>query len=184
MWRKEQAVPRKKQGHGGSSRRDDKRKPEDRITNALRRLARALDISSRKLSAETGVTSAQLSCLKTLDIEGVDTATEIARRVHLSPSTVVGVLDRLEDRKYITRERDGRDRRVVRVSLTKEGKELVRKTPHPVTRLLALRRDALSAADTVKIADSLEMLVAVLGADELDPTDPYGELSEEELKTN
>jgi DNA-binding MarR family transcriptional regulator len=153
--------------------------PDVRIVHALRRLVRALEINSRRLAAETGVTSAQLSCMKMLDLEDVDTATEVARRVHLSPSTVVGILDRLEDRKYITRQRDGRDRRVVRVKLTKEGKALVRKTPHPVRNLLELQRNGLTESDANRIADSLEKLVGVLGATELEVDSPYSDLSED-----
>lgn len=153
--------------------------PDVRIMHALRRLVRALEINSRRLAAETGVTSAQLSCMKMLDLKDVDTATEVARRVHLSPSTVVGILDRLEDRKYITRQRDGRDRRVVRVNLTEEGRALVRKTPHPVRNLLELQSNGLTETDAGHIADALEMLVGVLGATDLEVESPYADLSED-----
>jgi len=154
--------------------------PDVRIVHALRRLLRALEINSRRLAAETGVTSAQLSCMKMLDLPDVDTATEVARRVHLSPSTVVGILDRLEDRKYITRKRDGRDRRVVRVTLTREGKTLVRKTPHPVRNLLELQHNGLTEADAGHIADALEKLVGVLGATEFEVDSPYADLSDDD----
>ncbi len=172
-------MPRKKTTGDHPPKSHELTGPDVRIVHALRRLVRALEINSRRLGAETGVTSAQLSCMKMLDLKDVDTATEIARRVHLSPSTVVGILDRLEDRKHLTRQRDGRDRRVVRVNLTREGKALVRKTPHPVRNLLEGQHNGLAKKDTVQIADALEKLVGVLGATGLDVDSPYSDLSDD-----
>ncbi len=172
-------MTRKKQASDVPATPHELTAPDVRIIHALRRLMRALEINSRRLAAETGVTSAQLSCMKMLDLKDVDTATEVARRVHLSPSTVVGILDRLEDRNYLTRQRDGRDRRVVRVNLTDEGRTLVRNTPHPVRNLLELQRNGLSEADATSIADSLERLVGVLGATEFEVDSPYADLSED-----
>jgi DNA-binding MarR family transcriptional regulator len=172
-------VPKKKQASERSPTAHESTEPDVRIMHALRRPVRALEVNSRRLASETGVTSAQLSCMKMLLLKDVDTATEIARRVHLSPSTVVGILDRLEDRNYITRQRYGRDRRVVRVNLTKEGTALVRRTPHPVRNLLEHQQNGLTQADASGIADALERLVGVLGATDYEVDSPYADLSED-----
>jgi DNA-binding MarR family transcriptional regulator len=148
-----------------------------RILHALRRIMRLLDIHSRRLAAEKDVTSAQLFAMKMLATEGVDTATEVARRVHLSPSTVVGILDRLEEKKLILRRRDQADRRVVRVKLTEMGSRLIRETPHPIQDLLAERHNDMSPQEERRIAEALEALVSHLGGDDIDRATPHGELA-------
>lgn len=150
--------------------------PHDRILHSLRRIARALDINSRKLAAEKGVTSVQLLCLNTLATEEADTATALARLVHLSPSTVVGILDRLQANELLERRRDTQDRRVVRVALTRKGRALVGKTQHPIQNLLERRRNNLSRTEANRIADTLDRLVEILGAERIDGETPYGRL--------
>lgn len=148
---------------------------ERRILHALRRLSRALDIHSRKLAAEKNVTSAQLFSMKMLAIDNVDTATEVAKRVHLSPSTVVGILDRLEEKELIERRRDTQDRRVVRLRLTRKGRDVVDSTPHPIEDLLTQERNGMTETEAREVADCLEKLVGILGARDLDAETPYGQ---------
>lgn len=48
----------------------------------------------------------------------------IARRICLSLSGVTGLVDRLVEKKLVARDRSPEDRRVVKVGLTEEGREL------------------------------------------------------------
>ncbi|MCL5069485.1 MAG: MarR family transcriptional regulator [Actinobacteria bacterium] len=48
---------------------------------------------------------------------------KIAKGLDISFSTVTGIIDRLIEKKLVKRERNGGDRRIVRVKLTKKGKE-------------------------------------------------------------
>lgn len=168
----------KNRSHGDG--REPGRRAESgvRILHALSSLMRLLDIHSRRLAAKKDVTSAQLFVMKMLAMDGVDTATEVARRVHLSPSTVVGILDRLEEKGLAERRRDHADRRVVRLSLTAHGSKLIRETPHPVQDLLAERHNGMSAEEERRIADALEALVTHLGGDGVDGVTPYDELDD------
>ena len=77
-----------------------------RILRALRRITRSIALHSRQLSAVSHITAPQLMCLRTVIANGPMTATAISREMHVSPSTVVGILDRLEDKALIRRERD------------------------------------------------------------------------------
>jgi len=158
---------------GGRSTATDS---HDRILHSLRRIARALDISSHKLAAKKGVTSVQLLCLSTLAAGAADTATAVAQLMHLSPSAVVGILDRLQAKGLVERKRDAEDRRVVRVVLTRKGRSIVGKTQHPIQNLLESRGKNLSKAETKQIADTLDRLVEVLGAEDIDGETPYGKL--------
>ncbi len=62
-------------------------------------------------------------------MEGRDEPTvgELAERLFLRHHSAVGLIDRLEKRRLIERVRDGEDRRQVRVRLTPEGSEKLRR---------------------------------------------------------
>ena len=54
------------------------------------------------------------------------TAVEIAEHVSLTRPRITQIVSSLEARGYVTRTRDGKDRRKVNVELTDEGREAVR----------------------------------------------------------
>ncbi len=68
-------------------------------------------------------THPQIHALLSLGQDGPLTMGVLARRVGVTEKTVTGVVDRLEREGYLQRERDGADRRVVRVRLTPKGTE-------------------------------------------------------------
>lgn len=99
---------------------DPDRLAED-ILLALRRIMRSMDISSRRLIGERGLTTPQLLCLQNLHEQGAMTSGMLAQAVALSPATVTGILDRLELRGLVTRERRPEDKRRVLVTVTAAG---------------------------------------------------------------
>src|SRR5690606_40271887 len=127
-----------------------------RILSALRRITRAIAVHSRQLAAYSNVTAPQLICLGAIVENGPITATVISREIHVSPSTVVGILDRLEDKGWIKRERGREDRRIVFVTATDAGVQLVQDTPSPVQKKLADALNALPALEQATITMSLE----------------------------
>lgn len=132
------------------------------IFRSLRRIMRAVDIYSHKLSAEYQITSPQLLCLQTLKSDGPLTNTALAKLVHLSPSTVVGILDRLEVKGLITRERSTKDRRVVLIYTTEPGRNFVTKVPSLLQTRLSNGLTSLSESELITIAQSLETIVDLL----------------------
>ncbi|MGH8282805.1 MAG: MarR family winged helix-turn-helix transcriptional regulator [Gammaproteobacteria bacterium] len=91
------------------------------ILLALRRIMRSMDISSRQLISERGITTPQLICLQSLQEQGPMTTGKLARAISLSSATVTGILDRLERRGLVTRERRPEDKRRVVVAVTAMG---------------------------------------------------------------
>lgn len=137
------------------------------IFRSLRRIMRAVDVYSHRLSAEYKITSPQLLCLQTLESDGPLTNSALAKLVHLSPSTVVGILDRLEAKDLIVRERSTQDRRVVLVYITDAGRSLVATVPSLLQNRLAEGLSELPENELITIAQSLETIV-----DLLEVTDP------------
>ena len=115
---------------------DPDRLAED-ILLALRRIMRSMDISSRQLIGERGLTTPQLLCLQNLREQGAMTSVMLAQTVSLSPATVTGILDRLELRGLVTRERRPEDKRRVLVTVTEAGAAAADAAPSRLAKRLA-----------------------------------------------
>ena len=135
-----------------------------RILSALRRITRAIAVHSRQLAAYSNVTAPQLICLGAIVENGPITATAISRKIHVSPSTVVDILDRLEDKGWIRRERGKEDRRIVFITATEAGIELVRATPSPIQTKLTDALKDLPETEQAAITTSLEKIVMLMEA--------------------
>jgi DNA-binding MarR family transcriptional regulator len=141
---------------------------ELRILTALRRIIRAVDIHSRKLKADYKITAPQLVSLLCVIEHGPMTPSSIGRNIHLSNSTIVGILDRLEARGLIRRERSTRDRREIYVSATDEGRRLAADAPSPLQDMLAASLRRLPGDEQQGLAQSLERIVDLMEAGNLD----------------
>jgi DNA-binding MarR family transcriptional regulator len=140
-----------------------------RILNAIRQIIRAADIDSRKLASDHQITAPQLMCLLAVVEKGSATATDIAERIYLSPSTLVGILDRLEEKGLVQRVRDVEDRRRVEVTLTDAGRTLASKTPFPLQYSLDKALKQLSNRERQRLATSMERLAELMGAQAIEP---------------
>jgi DNA-binding MarR family transcriptional regulator len=102
---------------------------EDQIVLALRRINQAIDIWSRQLWHDHGLTSPQLATLREiLSGQNVSPGT-LAAALHISQPTVTGILGRLEQRGLISRQRSSTDRRSTIAIVTEEGKKLATEAP-------------------------------------------------------
>lgn len=134
-----------------------------RILRALRRITRLIALHSRQLAACSNITAPQLICLRAvIDNDAPITATAISREMHVSPSTVVGILDRLEDKGLVRRERGREDRRIVFVSATDDGVALAQATPSPLQKKLADALNDLPELEQATITLSLERIVSLI----------------------
>ncbi|MFA7624874.1 MAG: MarR family transcriptional regulator, partial [Pusillimonas sp.] len=133
-----------------------------RILRALRRITRAVALHSRQLSAVSNITAPQLVCLRAVVENGPLTATALSREIHVSASTVVGILDRLEDKGLVRRERGREDRRIVFVWPTEAGIALAQGTPSPLQQKLAESLNALPELEQATITLSLERIVDLM----------------------
>ena len=132
------------------------------IFRSLRRIMRAVDLHSRHLAAEFLITGPQLLCLQTLHDDGPLTTSALAKLIHLSSSTAVGILDRLEHKGWVQRERSEHDRRVVLVHITAAGETCLASAPSLLQDRLASGLRALPEQDQLTIAQSLERIVELL----------------------
>lgn len=134
----------------------------------LRQIIRAIDLHSRKLVQDHGLTGPQLVLLKAVG-RGKDLpAGELARQVSLSQGTVTGVLDRLERRGLIVRMRSRADRRRVLVRLTEAGFSVLAEAPSLLQDQFVERFRKLADWEQTLILSSLQRVSSMMGADALD----------------
>lgn len=140
---------------------------ELRILQSLRRIIRAIETHSQSLNQQHQVTGPQLACLLALRTEAL-TTTRLAQTVFLSPSTVVGIVDRLVEKGLVQRQRGSQDRRQVLVSLTEAGLQLTDSAPSPLQQTLAAGLNRLPETEQVTITQALETVVALMNARHID----------------
>ncbi|MCK9173209.1 MAG: MarR family transcriptional regulator [Desulfuromonas thiophila] len=138
-----------------------------RMLRALRPIIRAVDVSSHRLAGQHNITGPQLDCLLTLRELGPLTSAVLARRLYLSPSTVVGIVDRLEEKGLLQRERDRRDRRQVYLSLTAAGTQLTAQAPTVLQDRLAQALAALPLEERQNLTLALERLALLFQPESL-----------------
>ena len=93
-----------------------------RLIKAHRRIARAVELQSRRIERTTGLTLQELLALGAARALGEGATTRaIAAAADASDATVVAILDKLEAKALIERRRSRADRRVVHTHLTAAG---------------------------------------------------------------
>jgi DNA-binding MarR family transcriptional regulator len=132
------------------------------VLQSLRRIIRAVSLYSHRLAATYKITAPQLVCLLTIVNEGPLNLSTLSKQVFLSASTVVGILDRLEEKGLITRQRDLKDRRLINVQATPKGADLVAQAPSPLPTALANALKELPELEQATIALSLERVVDLM----------------------
>lgn len=102
---------------------------EDEIVAALRRIIRAVDLHSRHLVHEVGLTWPQLATLRAAERLGDCSIGALARALHLGQPTLTGIVQRLERAGYLTRSPHEQDGRSVTVTITESGRDLLGRAP-------------------------------------------------------
>jgi DNA-binding MarR family transcriptional regulator len=137
---------------------------------SLRRIFKAIQDYSHEVSHKFGITGPQLWALKTISQNESLSLRDLSERMYLHPSTITGVIDRLEKKGYVTRKRDQVDRRVIYVELTPEGKKLVRRAPNPVQGKMIYGLRELNMRELNSIYYSVQKLVEVMEVQDVKAT--------------
>lgn len=138
------------------------------VLTAIRRLIRATDLHSRKITRMEGLTSSQLILLKMVrDVAGA-TIGELATSISLSQATVTTILDRLEQEGLVKRERSEQDRRKVFVRLTDAGLAVLERAPELLQETFIRQFSALQDWERSMILASLQRVAQMMDAQDID----------------
>ncbi len=93
---------------------------------------------------------------------------QLANEVNLSQATVTSILDRLENKGYVERERSTVDKRKVHVHLTQRGIEILRDAPTPLQEQFARQFNDLQEWEQTMIIASLQRVAYMMDAEHID----------------
>ncbi len=141
---------------------------ENQIVAAIRRIMRAVDLHSRRLADEHGLTGPQLATLQAAASLGESSTGTLARAVHLSGPTVTGILDRLTKRGLVDRTRNGQDRRSVTVRLTSDGDDVLAAAPSLLQDRFRQELVRLEEWEQTTVLATLQRIAAMMDAESLD----------------
>ncbi len=150
-----------------STKRDPLLHRIDEVLVALRRVIRATDLHSRHLAKTTGLTSPQILLLQTIRDQGQVTIGELATDISLSQATVTSILDRLEKRELVYRERSCTDKRKVHAHLTSAGMEVLKHAPVPLQEQFTREFGALQEWEQAMIIASLQRIAGMMDKGQL-----------------
>jgi len=135
---------------------------EDRLFVALLKASDSLASQADQLIKANGLTSAQYNVLRILrgaGPEGLPCNTIAERMISRDPD-MTRLLDRMEKRDVITRERQKEDRRVVKARITDGGLKLLKKMDAPIRELHKSQFAHMTSARLKTLMDLLTEVAA------------------------
>lgn len=137
----------------------------EEAVQSLRRIVKALHDYATAVEHQIGLTGPQLWALWELSRAGTLSLKALSARMHLDPSTVTGVVDRLQKRGLLARAADPEDRRRVILSLTAAGAETLKGAPHPAQGQLLHALHAMPLAEVEGLNRALKQVASLMEVD-------------------
>lgn len=132
--------------------------PDDTFAKVLQ-LVRTVQIGMQNIESQHGLSGSQLWALWHVSARPGLRVSDLAVAMQVRHSTASNMLDKLEQRDLIQRERQTDDTRVVRLYLTKTGQDVVRDVPGPLQGRL---RNALQALPNLELIGLHRGLVSLI----------------------
>jgi len=111
--------------------------------------------------ADLSINAAEINALANLGDGGTVNVRQLSDRTGTRASTLTGVLDRLENRGYLTRELDPADRRSFRLPLTEAGQAVADRV---LAAVADLEREALGRLSATQLAGYHAVITALQDA--------------------
>ena len=124
------------------------------------RLARLL-----RQQSDTGLSPSQLSALSAIHVLGPVTLGALAEYERVAPPTITKAVTKLEADGLVERSADPGDRRVARVSTSREGEAVLARIRQRKNVWLAARLEQLDPADRDRLRDALDVLDSLTKVD-------------------
>lgn len=154
-------------------RNDSNREPkwstrEREIIASLRRIMRAVDLHSRRLLDDHGLTGPQLATLHEVERRGRVSPASLAAAVHLSRPTVTGILTRLARRGLVERSPAPTDGRSVEIALTELGRQVLIHAPSLLQDRFRAELARLEDWEQLQLLATLKRIASMMDVADLD----------------
>ncbi|SDC24931.1 MarR family winged helix-turn-helix transcriptional regulator [Shouchella lonarensis] len=125
------------------------------IERSLRKISDLVKQKGREILAHFPITPPQFVALQWLNEYGDMTIGELSTRIHLACSTTTDLVDRMERNGLVSRVKDEKDRRVVRIHLLEKGQTIIQE-------VIVKRQQYLAEMLTDFSCDQVDLLEANL----------------------
>ncbi len=142
--------------------RVDEKQRQDEAVRVLMNFRQIISSAKRHFEAvqsEAGLSGAQLWALWQVSTDPGLKVGQLARHLSIHQSTASNLLDDLQAKGFVYRERTGMDQRVVRVFPTQAGMNVLKKAPDPARGILTDAIYQLPYAKLRQLNDALELLM-------------------------
>ena len=136
----------------------------DREAELAARLRLVVTRLSRRLRqrGDTGISQSDLSALSTIDRLGPLTLGDLAASERVQPPSMTRVVTHLEEAGLVERQACEKDRRVARVRVTAQGRQLLRRSRTRKDAYLAERLRTLDLSEQALMAEAVGTLERLL----------------------
>lgn len=124
--------------------------------------------TQKKINKDFGLTSPQLLLMREIKSSENVTIRQLSNNTNMSQATATSILDRLEKRGLITRQRDQQDKRKVHALLTTEGNQLLLNAPTLLQDNFIDQFQALSSWEQTLILSSLQRISSMMKNPEIE----------------
>lgn len=129
---------------------------QHQFVSRVARIRKALRREFETRAAPLEITASQFQVLRSLwERDGVTTSV-LTQDASSDGGTVTGILDRLESKKLIRRERSTQDRRAVQIWLTEEGRTLETPLMEIINEINRTALDGLSEQQQKQLINALD----------------------------
>lgn len=135
---------------------------------ALRKIVRAIDLHSRSLSRQYGITGPQLLILQAIANRNGISITELGKTISLSQATVTDIITRLEKKQLVVKKRSETDKRRVELFETDACLALLQKAPPPLQERFVSQFSTLEEWEQLMILSALQRMVEIMAPEDLD----------------
>jgi MarR family transcriptional regulator, organic hydroperoxide resistance regulator len=95
------------------------------VTSMFRTLIKAITQEWNKRGGDFNLSFPQFKMLHMLNATGTHTVSQLAEALGITSAAITGITDRLVTEGFVNRERGENDRRVVNISITDQGREII-----------------------------------------------------------
>ncbi|NLP59175.1 MarR family winged helix-turn-helix transcriptional regulator [Lutibacter sp. B1] len=136
----------------------------------LRRIVRSVNLESKRVEKEQGISIPQLLCLQFLSEqeEYRAKASKLKEFLNLNASTITGIINRLEKKGLIAKLPKANDKRVTLISLTAKGMELIQTAPITFQQKLSEKLQALPPKKLKTIVEGIDLLTELMEVEEIE----------------
>ncbi len=139
----------------------------EKVLITLRQIIRAIDIQSKYLYKRYGLSGPQLIILRELSGVPEISIGHLAKEISLSQATVTDILDRLQDKEFIIRQRDNYDKRRVFIKITEKGKIAIGTKLSLLNEDFTQKFNQLEDWEQTLILSSIQRIASMMEAEKL-----------------